>query len=158
MLALFTESDGTYLSGQEIADSLGCSRTAVWKQMEALRKEGFEIEAVRNRGYRLSATAEQYTKDALLLGLETKFIGQHLEVHESVNSTQIIAHQQIETSPEGTVIVADEQTAGKGRLLRPWSSKKGEGIWMSVNFKTTNPYSKSTTVYVYRLTRNHRSN
>ncbi|EAF9789567.1 bifunctional biotin--[acetyl-CoA-carboxylase] synthetase/biotin operon repressor, partial [Listeria monocytogenes] len=94
LLALFTESDGTYLSGQEIADSLGCSRTAVWKQMEALRKEGFEIEAVRNRGYRLSATAEQYTKDALLLGLETKFIGQHLEVHESVNSTQIIAHQQ----------------------------------------------------------------
>ncbi|EHL2654841.1 HTH domain-containing protein, partial [Listeria monocytogenes] len=108
LLALFTESDGTYLSGQEIADSLGCSRTAVWKQMEALRKEGFEIEAVRNRGYRLSATAEQYTKDALLLGLETKFIGQHLEIHESVSSTQIIAHQQIESSPEGTVIVADE--------------------------------------------------
>ncbi|MBC1432989.1 biotin--[acetyl-CoA-carboxylase] ligase [Listeria welshimeri] len=142
LLALFTESDGAYLSGQEIADSLGCSRTAVWKQMEALRKEGFEIEAVRNRGYRLSATAEQYTKDALLLGLETKFIGQHIEIHESVSSTQIIAHQQIDTSPEGTVIVADEQTAGKGRLLRPWNSKKGEGIWMSVILKPQIPIQK----------------
>ncbi|WP_099222244.1 biotin--[acetyl-CoA-carboxylase] ligase [Listeria costaricensis] len=136
LLAYFGKRQDEFISGQQIADLLGCSRTAVWKHMENLRKEGYDVEAVRNKGYRLHVREDQFSKEAIQLGLGTSFIGQQMHVYESVPSTQLVAHQEVSNGAEsGTVIISDEQTTGKGRLLRPWDSQKGHGIWMSVILK-----------------------
>jgi BirA family biotin operon repressor/biotin-[acetyl-CoA-carboxylase] ligase len=136
LLALFSKKQGEFLSGQQIADLLGLSRTAVWKHMENLRQEGFEIEAVRNKGYRLIKNSETFSKDSILIDLHTKFIGQKLYFYDEVDSTQFVAHQKIsEGAKSGTVIVSELQTGGKGRLARVWDSQSGKGIWMSLILK-----------------------
>ncbi|NRD80550.1 biotin--[acetyl-CoA-carboxylase] ligase [Bacillus sp. BRMEA1] len=133
MLDAFTGAGDSYLSGQYLAELIGCSRTAVWKHIEELRKEGFELEAVRKKGYRIVKTPDKMTADEIRLGLTTKFIGRNLHYEESAESTQKIAHQlAAQDAPEGTVILAEEQTAGKGRMNRQWHSPKYTGIWMSL--------------------------
>ena len=133
LLDAFTKADGAYLSGQHIAELIGCSRTAVWKHIEELRKEGFELEAVRRKGYRIVKTPEKITADELRLGLTTKFIGKNVHYEETVESTQKIAHRlAYDEAPEGTVIIAEEQLSGRGRMARRWHSPKYTGIWMSI--------------------------
>ena len=93
ILAAFTESRDEFLSGQYLADLIGCSRTAVWKHIEELRKEGFELEAVRRKGYRIVKTPEKVSADEIRLGLKTEFMGQNIYYEETVDSTQKIAHR-----------------------------------------------------------------
>jgi BirA family transcriptional regulator, biotin operon repressor / biotin---[acetyl-CoA-carboxylase] ligase len=133
LLDAFTNAGESYISGQQLAELIGCSRTAVWKHIEVLRKEGFELEAVRRKGYRIVRTPETITADEIRLGLKTKFIGKNIHYEESVESTQKIAHRlAYENVPEGTVIIAEEQTTGRGRMDRKWHSPKYTGIWMSL--------------------------
>jgi BirA family biotin operon repressor/biotin-[acetyl-CoA-carboxylase] ligase len=144
LLDAFTNAGESYLSGQHIADLIGCSRTAVWKHIEELRKEGFELEAVRRRGYRILKTPETITADEIRLGLKTKFIGKSIHYKESVESTQKIAHQLIlENAPEGTVVIAEEQSSGRGRMDRKWHSPKYTGIWMSLILRPNIPLIKT---------------
>jgi BirA family transcriptional regulator, biotin operon repressor / biotin---[acetyl-CoA-carboxylase] ligase len=144
LLDAFTNAGGSYLSGQHIAELLGCSRTAVWKHIEELRKEGFELEAVRRKGYRIVKTPEKITADELRLGLKTKFIGKNVHHEESVESTQKIAHVlAYEGAPEGTVIIAEEQLSGRGRMDRKWHSPKYTGIWMSMILRPNIPLPKA---------------
>jgi BirA family transcriptional regulator, biotin operon repressor / biotin---[acetyl-CoA-carboxylase] ligase len=144
LLDAFTNAGGSYLSGQRIAELLGCSRTAVWKHIEELRKEGFELEAVRRKGYRIVKTPEKITADELRLGLKTKFIGKNVHYEESVESTQKIAHRLAhEDAPEGTVIIAEEQLSGRGRMDRKWHSPKYTGIWMSIILRPNIPLPKA---------------
>jgi len=75
ILAAFTESKDEFLSGQYLADLIGCSRTAVWKHIEELRKEGFELEAVRRKGYRIVKTPEKVSADEIRLGLKNRVYG-----------------------------------------------------------------------------------
>jgi BirA family biotin operon repressor/biotin-[acetyl-CoA-carboxylase] ligase len=133
LLDAFTTAGASYLSGQHIADLIGCSRTAVWKHIEGLRKEGFELEAVPRKGYRIVKTPQKITADEIRLGLQTNFIGKNLHYQEVVQSTQKIASQLVyEDAPEGTVVIAEEQLSGRGRLNRSWHSPKYTGIWMSM--------------------------
>lgn len=133
LLDAFTNAGESYLSGQHLADLIGCSRTAVWKHIEELRKEGFELEAVKRKGYRILKTPERITADEVRLGLKTNFIGKNIHYEETVDSTQKIAHQLAsEGVPEGTVILAEEQLSGRGRMDRKWHSPKYTGIWMSL--------------------------
>lgn len=133
LLDAFTRADGEFLSGQYLADLIGCSRTAVWKHIEDLRKEGFILEAVRRKGYRIIKTPENITPDEIRLGLKTDFLGQQIHYEESVDSTQKIAHRlAYDGAPEGTVVLAEEQLSGRGRMDRKWYSPKYTGIWMSV--------------------------
>lgn len=144
LLDAFTNAGETYLSGQRIAELIGCSRTAVWKHIEELRKEGFELEAVRRKGYRIVKTPEKITADELRLGLKTNFIGKNVHYEESVESTQKIAHRlAYENAPEGTVIIAEEQVAGRGRMDRKWHSPKYTGIWMSMILRPNIPLPKA---------------
>ncbi|MBC2257761.1 biotin--[acetyl-CoA-carboxylase] ligase [Listeria booriae] len=132
LLDVFRAADGRLVSGQEIADALNCSRTAVWKHMEELKKVGFEIQAKRGSGYSIQPTDDGFTEEVLYFRAKTHFIGQHMSFHETVASTQLVAHQLVgEDAADGTVVIADEQKAGKGRLARPWDSQPGAGIWMS---------------------------
>ncbi|MFJ5715753.1 biotin--[acetyl-CoA-carboxylase] ligase [Neobacillus sp. NPDC093127] len=144
LLDAFTKAGDVYLSGQHLAEVIGCSRTAVWKHIEELRKEGFELEAVRNRGYRILKTPEKITADEIRLGLTTEFIGRNIHYQESVESTQKIAHQfASEDVPEGTVIIAEEQRSGKGRMSRKWHSPKYTGIWMSLILRPNIPLTNA---------------
>ncbi|MER2141730.1 MAG: biotin operon repressor, partial [Priestia megaterium] len=82
LLEMFTNADGDYVSGQKISDLLGCSRTAVWKHIEELRKEGYELEAVRKKGYRIVGKPNKVRSNELLLGLKTTKIGQYIHYEE----------------------------------------------------------------------------
>lgn len=144
LLDAFTHAGEAFLSGQHLAELIGCSRTAVWKHIEELRKEGFELEAVRNKGYRILKTPEKITADEIRLGLTTSFIGRNIHYEESVESTQRIAHRfASEDVPEGTVIIAEEQLSGRGRMDRKWHSPKYTGIWMSLIIRPNIPLSKA---------------
>ncbi|WP_019156010.1 biotin--[acetyl-CoA-carboxylase] ligase [Robertmurraya massiliosenegalensis] len=140
LLDAFTEHEGEFLSGQYLADLMGCSRTAVWKHIEDLRHEGFELEAVRRKGYRIIQKPDHVSANEIRLGLKTAIIGQQIHYKESVDSTQKVAHRlSMENVKEGTVVIADEQIGGKGRMDRPWHSPKSTGIWMSVILRPNIP-------------------
>ncbi|MDQ1145278.1 BirA family biotin operon repressor/biotin-[acetyl-CoA-carboxylase] ligase [Bacillus sp. SORGH_AS 510] len=144
LLDAFTNAGEDFLSGQQLAELIGCSRTAVWKHIEELRKEGFELEAVRKKGYRIIKTPEKITADEIRLGLTTEFIGRNIHYEESVESTQKIAHRlAADDLPEGTVIIAEEQKAGKGRMNRKWHSPKYTGVWMSLILRPNIPLTKA---------------
>ncbi|AZU63127.1 biotin--[acetyl-CoA-carboxylase] ligase [Neobacillus mesonae] len=144
LLDAFTTAGESYLSGQYLAELVGCSRTAVWKHIEELRKEGFELEAIRKKGYRIIKTPERVSADEIMLGLTTSFIGRNIHYEESVESTQKIAHKLASQGvPEGTVVIADEQRSGKGRMNRNWHSPKYTGIWMSLILKPNIPLTKA---------------
>jgi BirA family biotin operon repressor/biotin-[acetyl-CoA-carboxylase] ligase len=144
LLELFSQAKGDFISGQKISEILGCSRTAVWKHIEDLRKEGFELEAVRRLGYRITKAPDKITANEIQFGLQTEVLGRHIYYEEEVTSTQKIAHKlAYEGAPEGTLVVAELQTTGRGRLDRTWFSPKGTGIWMSLILRPAIPPQKA---------------
>ncbi|USK58608.1 biotin--[acetyl-CoA-carboxylase] ligase [Peribacillus asahii] len=144
LIEAFSNANGTFISGQQIADYIGCSRTAVWKHIEDLRTEGYVVEAVRNKGYRIITTPEKVTANEIQLGLQTKILGKKVHYEESVETTQKIAHKlSNEGAPEGTLVVAEEQRGGKGRLMRPWYSPKYTGVWMSLILRPSIPFHQA---------------
>ncbi|MGX1724962.1 biotin--[acetyl-CoA-carboxylase] ligase, partial [Bacillus haynesii] len=144
LIQLFTEADGEFISGQKISEELGCSRTAVWKHIEDLRKSGYELEAVRKLGYKMIKKPDKITEDEIWLGLKTKKMGQTIHFQDVVPSTQKIAHELANNgAPEGTIIVADKQTEGRGRMARAWHSPEGNGIWMSIILRPEMPVQKT---------------
>ncbi|MEI7024515.1 biotin--[acetyl-CoA-carboxylase] ligase [Paenibacillus sp. y28] len=134
LLGLFDAAgQGAYVSGEQISERLGCSRAAVWKHITALRAQGYEFEAVSRKGYRLLQKPERLTEEKLFSGLKTKKFGHVLKLLDTVTSTQDIAKQIVrEGAPEGTVVLAEVQTAGRGRMGRAWHSPAGHGVWMSL--------------------------
>lgn len=133
LIKLLSLQDDNYISGQEISDKLKISRSAIWKHMKELEKDGYEIEAKRNKGYRILGSPNKVSENTIQWGLETNWLGKKVIHKASTPSTQIVAHQLAqEGAGHGTVVIADEQTAGKGRLSRDWYSAKNKGIWMSI--------------------------
>ena len=127
------KSTEDYLSGQQLCGMLGVSRTAVWKAVGELREEGYVIEAVRNRGYRLVEGADVITQAELASMLHTQWIGTRLEYFDETDSTNTRARKLAEEgAPHGTLVIADSQSSGKGRRGRLWTSPRGVGIWMSM--------------------------
>ncbi len=127
------EANGTAVSGQQLADEFGISRTAVWKHIKELEERGYEIASVKKKGYSLISQPDTLDPSGLQPLLKTRMIGQKMVYEQSCASTQIIAHQLAqEGTPEGTVAITEEQTAGRGRMARVWDSAYGKGIWMSV--------------------------
>ncbi|MCD7033392.1 biotin--[acetyl-CoA-carboxylase] ligase [Metabacillus sp. GX 13764] len=144
LLQAFSEAEGSYVSGQKMSEVLGCSRTAVWKHIEDLRKEGYELEAVRKLGYKIVKVPDKISGNEIRLGLKTKRLGRHIHFEESVGSTQKTAHALAGSgAEEGTIAVADQQTEGRGRLSRSWHSPKGKGIWMSTILRPEIPLNKT---------------
>lgn len=131
ILTCLKETDG-YVSGQELCDRLGVSRTAVWKVIGQLREEGYEIEAVRSRGYRLCGAGDVLSEAEIASVLETKSLGRNLRFIDEIDSTNNEIRRMAENgAPDGTLAIAEIQTAGKGRRGRAWTSPRGSGIWMS---------------------------
>lgn len=123
---------GHFTSGQEISNRLGISRAAVWKKVFALRNKGYVIEAVPSKGYTLKS-APDLAQDYLLMQVKSD-LWKNVMVHDSVESTNDLA-MSLATRGEiapGTVLVADSQTRGKGRLGRTWESPAGKNIYISL--------------------------
>lgn len=135
-LLILLKNTQVYLSGQEIGEKLGVSRAAVWKAIESLRKEGYVIEAVTNKGYKLIESGDLLNAADVQAGLNTTFVGREMIVIDSVDSTNNYLRQKaLEGVAEGAVAIAHEQTLGKGRRGKAWMSQKGHGLWMSVLVK-----------------------
>ena len=127
---------GDYVSGEQLADLLGVSRAAVWKQIQTLTREGYGIESHQNRGYRLvSKLPDRLYAAEVRNGLQTSLIGCKVVHFDSTGSTNTVARQLAEEgAEEGTVVVAETQSRGKGRLGRQWVTQPG-GAWLSVILK-----------------------
>lgn len=121
-----------YISGQALADVLGVSRHAVWKAIDKLRTEGYDIEARTNRGYRLLGAVDALNVETVQTFLEDASQWQ-LEYYDTIDSTNNRARVLAEGgAPEWTVVMADQQTAGRGRIGRQFYSPVASGIYMSV--------------------------
>lgn len=133
ILEYFERHPNMYISGEQLSEKLGCSRTAVWKHIGALREQGYSFEAVPRRGYRLTGVPDRYDIGELLSGLRTETMGQTIKLFGTVDSTQPIAHKLAEQgAAEGTLVLAERQTAGRGRMGRSWHSPQSKGVWMSL--------------------------
>ena len=132
ILKKLLETDG-YLSGQELCEQLGVSRTAVWKYMKQLKEEGYEIEAVHNKGYRLLGCPDIISAEEVKSRLHTDWAGCEVRYFDTLDSTNICAKRMAEEgAPNGTLVIADEQTAGRGRCGRAWKTPKGTAIAMTL--------------------------
>ncbi len=133
ILQWFEQYPNQFHSGQALSRQLGCSRSAVWKHIQSLRKEGYVFEAVPHRGYKLQSVPHRFNLMKLINQLNTKVIGRKIHFFDKVDSTQTKAHVFISQGAlEGEIIIAETQTAGKGRMGRQWHSPPYKGIWMSV--------------------------
>jgi len=133
MLALFRDRKGSVISGEELGSALKVSRTAVWKHVKNLLSQGYLIESVPSRGYRFLAAPDVLSSFELTSGLQTKRIGCHISSVRETESTNLLAFRLAEDSAqEGTVVIAEAQTGGKGRLGRQWASPPGVNLYCSV--------------------------
>ena len=123
-----------YVSGQQLCERFGVSRTAVWKVINQLKEEGYTIESVSRKGYRLvESPADVYSESEIISRLQTKWAGRTLHFFESTGSTNPDAKRFAEEgAPHGTTVVADRQTAGRGRRGRSWESPAGKSIYFTI--------------------------
>lgn len=136
ILQLLADKKTGYLSGEEISRVLDVSRTAVWKHIKALQAEGYEIDAQPRAGYRLLNRPDILSAEEIKAGLRTKKWGTAVYAYQEIDSTNNMAKiLAAEGAAEGTVVIAEKQNRGKGRLGRSWSSPTGGGLWFSVIFR-----------------------
>jgi len=128
------EKKGDYVSGEEISKSIGISRAAVWKHIKKLREVGYEIDSKTSEGYKLIKSPEKQIEFELERMLDTKTIGKKILFFEEVDSTNNKAKQIALEEKEGTVVISEMQTSGRGRRGREWHSPKG-GIYVSFILK-----------------------
>ena len=134
---LMDHSD-TFVSGQKLCKTFGVSRQAVWKNICCLKELGYDIESVTNKGYRLISKPDILYGPEIEAYLEEESFCQKVECHDSIDSTNIRGKQLAELGEaEGTLIVADRQTAGRGRRGRNWISESGVGIYMTYVLRPT---------------------
>lgn len=122
-----------FISGEKLSKEFGISRAAIWKHINSIKEEGYEIESVSKRGYRLKESPDLLTYGEIKSQLTTEFIGRNFVHYHSIGSTNTEAKKlAAEGAVEGTIIVSEEQISGKGRLGRNWVSPKSTGIWTSI--------------------------
>ena len=139
-----------HVSGEKLATDIGVSRAAVWKAIESLRREGYRIAASTNRGYMLTEGSDLLSAQGMLPFLNGEVYPhgeEHIFVHKLLESTNEEAKKKaFEGAPGGTIILAEEQSRGKGRLGRPFFSPAGMGLYMSLIIRPDFDSSKSLLV------------
>lgn len=152
ILRLLRSADG-YISGQELCNRFGVSRTAVWKAINQLKEAGYEIEAQQNKGYRLMAAPDLMTEAEIKSLMHTEWVAKEVLYFDTIDSTNIKAQELAEKGYQsGTLVVADKQESGKGRRGRSWVSPSGTGIFMTLMIKPDiNPNNASMLTLVAAL-------
>ena len=138
ILDLLKTAGDTYISGEEIADKLGVTRTAVWKHIKELRRAGYDIVSQSRSGYALKGAPDVLTPEELAPLLEGSLFGTNILYHEETRSTNEDGKAAANAgAPDGTVVVTEFQGTGHGRLSRGWFCPKGEGVLFSVILRPT---------------------
>jgi len=133
ILDILRRAGAQYISGEEMANRLGVSRTAIWKHIRELREEGYEIVSHSRSGYSLREAPDRLLPNEIRHGLKTRCIGRDIHFKEILDSTNTWAKQlAADGALDGTIVVTEQQTGGKGRLERKFFSPAGKGIWFSV--------------------------
>lgn len=146
VLDALSSCKGTFLSGEELSRKLNVSRTAVWKAIKALRLDGYPIEAVTNKGYMLMQDSWLITEESLRACLPVRYRNNPIYIYDTLDSTNNRANRlALEHAPHGTVVMARQQTGGKGRLGRSFFSPR-EGIYLTLIIKPTFDLSKAVLV------------
>ena len=123
---------GGHVSGEDLGKSIGISRTAIWKYIKELRREGYQISSSPNKGYLLVSSPDNPFPEEVKTGLNTRVLGKRVVYYREVKSTQDEAKSlAVQGADEGTVVVTETQSGGRGRIGRTWSSPPG-GIYFSV--------------------------
>lgn len=136
IIQIILNTGSEFISGEEISKQLGITRAGIWKHIKTLKEEGYNIESVNKKGYRLvEKPIDLLTHQNICHELNTKFIGNNIIHFETIDSTNTYAKKIANEEKEGTIVISEEQTKGKGRLGRQWLSESGEGIWMSIILK-----------------------
>ncbi len=148
---------GTSISGEALGEELGVSRAAIWKAVKSLREDGFNIKAATNGGYIIDSNLDLITKDGVIKEFQniynhnlspddTKFL-KFMEVHNSVTSTNTVAKERaISGAINGTTIISNYQSNGRGRMGKDFFSPAHTGIYMSIILKPKWDISKSTLI------------
>jgi len=147
ILQKLTENPSDYVSGEALSTVLGVSRTAIWKTINDLKEDGYIIESSSKKGYRLSPDSDVVNSFEIGNGLRTKVFGRNVVHFAEVDSTNNYAKKiALEGSEEGTLVTADYQTSGRGRLGRNWDSHDKKGVWMSLILRPDIPFEEIQTI------------
>ena len=133
-LQILFKNANHYISGEEISKELGVSRTAIWKYISLLKSDGYLIDASSKKGYKL-ANVKDLMESAFYDLPEGQLIGSKYHYSKEIDSTNTYSKKIAKESKEGTVVISELQTNGKGRLGKSWESVGGKGLWMSVILK-----------------------
>ena len=138
ILSYFNERPDEFVSGEKISKDFQVSRAAIWKHMQALKAEGYDFESQSRRGYRLKSVPDRVSQETVFPLLQTKYLGRTYYYINQIDSTNQEAKKLAnEGAPEGTIIIAEEQSMGKGRLHRGWYSPAYGGMWLSMILRPT---------------------
>jgi BirA family biotin operon repressor/biotin-[acetyl-CoA-carboxylase] ligase len=150
VLTLLRQAQGGYLSGESMSAQLGISRAAVWKAIESLRQEGYEINSVTRKGYQLVGAPNRLTEGEILPYLHSQQAKERLICLEQIDSTNNYAKKlAIEGGLDSTAIVANEQTGGRGRLGRSFQSPRDAGIYLTLLYRPQIPPMQAVNLTAY---------
>lgn len=136
VLKMLKQGSPEFVSGEEICRSLNVTRTAVWKNIKALKEDGYKIEARSRAGYLFKSAPDIPYPGEIREGLVTRVFGRKVYYYDSAPSTNVLARELAQKgAPEGALVITEEQTGGKGRLGRGWHSPRGMGLWFSLIFR-----------------------
>lgn len=133
LLLFLLSKKGIYVSGEELSEKFGVSRTAIWKQINRLRELGYKIDSVPRVGYCLKKSPDLLLPEEIVQNGPFEFLASKIYHYTSIGSTNDEAKKLAQMgAPHGTLVIAEEQTGGRGRLGRKWVSPPGQGIWLSI--------------------------
>ena len=136
ILETLLDNKGNFTSGEELSEKLKRPSKDIGEYIEVLRSKGYNIEQVKKKGYKVEDNLDDLlTHNNISYKLDTKYIGRSIIYFDTIDSTNDYAKKVAIQEQDGTVIISEEQTKGKGRIGRQWVSKSREGIWMSVILK-----------------------
>ena len=145
LAALMSEREA--FSGERLARKLGISRNSVWKGIQQLRREGYQIEAVTNRGYRLVGAPDRVSVPEIAKWLHTVAFGTQLELHERLDSTNTRAKALAGTgAPHGYLVIAESQSGGRGRFGRPFFSPEHSGVYITYVLRPNLPAERAVMI------------
>lgn len=142
LLSILWQNADSYISGEELARRLSVSRTAIWKGIGQLRREGYEIESVPNRGYRLRSVSDVLSREGIARHLRHREL--EIRVYQSISSTNtVLKALAAGDAPSALALAAGEQTAGRGRMGRSFYSPANSGLYMSLLLRPELPAAEA---------------
>lgn len=136
VLSVLERDRDRYISGQELAEMLKVSRSAVWKAVKGLEEDGHKILAINNKGYKLEVGSDMLSEEGVRVYFPEKYKSCPIMVLNAIDSTNTQAKKLVmDKAPHGTIVLAEEQTAGRGRYGKSFFSPRGAGLYMSLVLK-----------------------